>query len=184
MARRIDKLQINALNASNNQILVARGGELAFDDASNVIVGGATDAGFANVALVANIANLVLSLSNFTTDDLNEGSGNLYYTNARVTAHVEATTFSNISATTIAANSFASTGIGVPTITSATNINLSANGTNGGAVVIQNSPLRLRGYTDDDIANLTPTAGDLIFNSSNTSIQFYSGNAWLTLSIS
>ena len=39
MARRIDKLQINALNASNNQILVARGGELAFDDASNVIVG-------------------------------------------------------------------------------------------------------------------------------------------------
>ena len=84
----------------------------------------------------------------------------------------------------ITANSFASTGIGVPTIESATNINLSANGANGGAVVIQNSPLRLRGYTDDDIANLTPTAGDLIFNSSNTSIQFYSGNAWLTLSIS
>jgi hypothetical protein len=178
MARRIDKLQINALNASNNQILVARGGELAFDDASNVIVGGATDAGFANVALEANIANLVLSLSNFTTDDLNEGSGNLYYTDARVTAHVEATTFSNISATTIAANSFASTGIGVPTIESATNINLSANGANGGAVVIQDSALRLRSFTDGAIANLTASAGDAVFNSSISKAQIYDGTNW------
>lgn len=132
MTRRIDKLQINALNASNNNILVVRSGRLDYE----------------------SLANLTTSVSN------------------------------NLILDTISANSYTSTGVGTPTIESSTNINLSANGTNGGAVVIQNSPLRLRGYTEGDIANLTPSAGDLIFNSSNTSIQFYSGSAWLTLSTS
>jgi hypothetical protein len=213
MARRIDKLQINALNASNNNILVARGGELAFDDPANIFVGSATDAGFANVsleanlanvALEANVANTVLSISNFTTDDLNEGSANLYFTdsraitavdpklttanvteltnlyftNARVTASVESTVFSNVQAVTITANSFASSGFGVPTIESATNIVLSANGTNGGAVVIQDSALRLRSYDDGAIANLTASAGDAIFNSSIGKAQIYDGANW------
>lgn len=228
MARRIDKLQINALNASNSQILVARGGELAYDDPANVFVGSSGDANFANVALVsnfantagianvsleanlanvaleANIANLVLTLSNFTTDDLNEGSGNLYYTdarvlaavdpklttanvteldnlyytNSRVTAHIESTTFSNVTAVSVAANSFTSTGFGVPTIESATNIVLSANGTNGGAVVIQDSALRLRSYDDGAIANLTASAGDAVFNSSINKAQIYDGTNW------
>jgi len=179
MARRIDKLQINALNAGNSQILVARGGQLAFDDPANVFAASSGgDAGFANVALEANIANLVLTLSNFTTDDLNEGSSNLYYTDARVTAHVESTTFSNIAAVVLSANSFASTGFGVPTITSATNINLSANGNNGGAVVIQNSPLRLRSYAAGAIANLSASAGDVIYNSSINKAQIYDGTNW------
>jgi hypothetical protein len=80
MARRIDKLQINALNASNNQILVARSGQLAFDDPGNVFAG-------SQVSDTANVANTVLSLSNFTTANLAEGT-NLYYTNARVGAYV------------------------------------------------------------------------------------------------
>jgi hypothetical protein len=290
MARRIDKLQINALNASNNNILVARGGELAFDDPGNVFVGGATDAGFANVsleanlanvALEANVANTVLSISNFTTDDLNEGSANLYFTdsraitavdpklttanvteldnlyftNARVLAALEGqdinlndvtiygdltvqgntTTLNtstlvvedktilissgasdssaadnsgividgaqaniiyqntgdrfsinkniqvtgNVSASdSVVANSFVSSGFGVPTIESATNIVLSANGTNGGAVVIQDSALRLRSYDDGAIANLTASAGDAIFNSSIGKAQIYDGANW------
>jgi len=362
MARRIDKLQINASNASNNQILVARSGQLAFDDPENVFVGtsqeanAAQTANFANVALEANVANTVLSISNFTTDDLTEGSNlyytnarvlaylsetdvtiggnlvvngttttlntatltiedknivlangainaaaadgagitiegaganityretgdkfvvnknlvvegnvvangliirnievtddiltgnilasgitanslvldtitanvynglptpnlsllttdnltegsnlyytnarvlsavnpslttanvaeltNLYYTNARVTTHVESTTFSNVNATTITANSFASSGTGTPTIESATSINLSANGSNGGAVVIQNSALRLRSYTDGEVANLTASAGDVVFNSSATKAQIYDGVNW------
>ena len=40
-------------------------------------------AALANVAILANIANLVLSLENFTTDDLNESNVNLYFSNAR-----------------------------------------------------------------------------------------------------
>ena len=42
----------------------------------------------ATSALTANLANLVLSLSNFTTANLTEGT-NLYYTNARVNTQVE-----------------------------------------------------------------------------------------------
>ena len=38
---------------------------------------------FANVSLLSNIANSVLSLSNFTTANLLEASSNLYFTNAR-----------------------------------------------------------------------------------------------------
>ena len=49
-------------------------------------VPGASNAEFANLAnvsLFSNIANSVLSLSNFTTANLLEASGNLYFTNAR-----------------------------------------------------------------------------------------------------
>ena len=49
-------------------------------------VPGASNAEFANlsnVSLFSNIANSVLSLSNFTTANLLEASGNLYFTNAR-----------------------------------------------------------------------------------------------------
>jgi hypothetical protein len=37
----------------------------------------------ANVALLANVSNSVLSISNFTTANLLEASGNLYFTNSR-----------------------------------------------------------------------------------------------------
>ena len=47
----------------------------------------AVSASNANTATQANVANTVLSLSNFTTANLAEGS-NLYYTNARVYANV------------------------------------------------------------------------------------------------
>ena len=49
-------------------------------------VPGASNAEFANLAnvsLFSNIANSVLSISNFTTANLLEASGNLYFTNAR-----------------------------------------------------------------------------------------------------
>jgi plastocyanin len=44
-------------------------------------------ANFANVAGTANVANTVLSINNFTTSNLAEGT-NLYYTNARVYSNV------------------------------------------------------------------------------------------------
>ena len=60
-------------------------------------------------AYVANVANLVLSLDNFTTANLAEGV-NLYYTNARVLSYITApiagnvTVTENITANNIAAN--------------------------------------------------------------------------------
>jgi hypothetical protein len=81
---------------------------------------------------------------------------------------------------TFTANTFASSGFGVPTLSSATNINLSANATNGGAVVIQNSPLRLRSYTTVDRGNITASTGDTIYNSTVSSPQVYNGTTWST----
>lgn len=79
---------------------------------------------------------------------------------------------------TFTANAFASSGFGVPTLSSATSINLSANGTNGGAVVIQNSPLRLRSYTTADRGNITAATGDLIYNSTVNAPQTFTGTNW------
>lgn len=78
----------------------------------------------------------------------------------------------------ITANTFSSSGVGTPTIESATNINLTANGTNGGAVVVTNSPIRLRSYTTVDRANITATAGDVIYNSTVNQEQVYNGSSW------
>lgn len=78
----------------------------------------------------------------------------------------------------ITANSYVASGFGVPTISSATNINLTANGTNGGAVVVTNSPIRLRSYTTVDRGNITASAGDVIYNSTVNREQVYNGSSW------
>lgn len=48
----------------------------------------ADTANVSNFANTAGLANVVLTLSNFDTDDLSEGSNNLYYTDARVLANI------------------------------------------------------------------------------------------------
>ena len=83
-----------------------------------------------------------------------------------------------ITTNVIFANSFVSTGTGTPTLSSATNINLSAGGAAGGAVVITSSALRFRSYNTTDRANITAAAGDVIFNTTFASLQYYNGNAW------
>ena len=78
----------------------------------------------------------------------------------------------------ITANSYVASGFGIPTVSSATSINLTANGTNGGAVVITNSPLRLRSYSTADRGNITATKGDVIYNATTNSVQTFTGNSW------
>jgi hypothetical protein len=51
-------------------------------------------AAFANIS---NIANIVVSISNFTTANLAEATSNLYYTNARVFGNVTSTLAGNVS---------------------------------------------------------------------------------------
>jgi hypothetical protein len=139
-----------------------------------------------------------------STADVTESGTNLYFTNARVETALIAgaaitieangrissagggiTPNSNVEGNlritgTMTANAFASSGFGVPTLSSATNINLSANGANGGAVVIQNSHLRLRSYTTTDSGNITAATGDTIYNSTVSSPQVYNGTTWST----
>lgn len=82
----------------------------------------------------------------------------------------------------VTANSFASAGTGTPTVSSATSINLSANGANGGAVVVQNSALRLRSYSTANLSSLTPSIGDVVYNTTVNTIQVYNGTAWANIS--
>jgi hypothetical protein len=75
---------------------------------------------------------------------------------------------------TVTANLFTTTGTGSSTIEAATNLNLDA----GNAVVISNSPLRLKSYTTAQRNALTAQAGDLIYNTDNTRVEFYENGAW------
>ena len=83
----------------------------------------------------------------------------------------------------VTANSYIATGFGTPTVFSSTSVNLTANGSVGGAVVITNSPLRLRSYTTADRSNITATAGDLIFNASTNTVQTFASNSWSDVGI-
>jgi hypothetical protein len=83
----------------------------------------------------------------------------------------------------ITANSYVASGFGIPTVSSATSINLTANGTNGGAVVITNSPLRLRSYSTVDRGNITASRGDVIFNASTNTVQTFASNSWSDIGV-
>ena len=83
----------------------------------------------------------------------------------------------NITANSITSNTFISSGAGVPTIESSTNINLAANA----AVVVTQSVLRLASFTDGQVANLAAVAGDIVYNSTNNKFQGYTTSGWKDL---
>jgi hypothetical protein len=76
---------------------------------------------------------------------------------------------------TATANVFTSSNVGTPTLTSSSNLNLTA--TN--AVVVTNGVFRLPTYSST--SGLTPTSGDLIYNSTTNTVQVWSGSAWGSL---
>jgi hypothetical protein len=134
----------------------------------------------ANLTVTKITANI---WNNLYTSNVIEGI-NLYFTNARVlvaltnsTVQGNLTLTGGLTANTVTANSFVSTGVGVPTLSSATNINLAANGINGGAVVVQSSALRLNPVTSTTRDSFTPSTGDLIYNSNTSTVQVY-GTGW------
>ena len=82
--------------------------------------------------------------------------------------------FTTINATTITADTMQTSGTGVPTFTSASNIIFDA--TN--AVVLQRTPLRLGSYDQDGINGLTGQAGDMIYDANVGDVVFYNGSTW------
>ena len=75
---------------------------------------------------------------------------------------------------TVTADTFETTSTGAATVEAATNLNLDA----GNAVVISNSPLRLKSYTTTQRNALTSQAGDVIYNTTNARVEFYENGAW------
>ena len=82
----------------------------------------------------------------------------------------------NITATTISADDITASGTGIPTLTSASNLILDA----ANAVVLQKSVLRLGIYDTDGVNSLTGQIGDVIFNSSVGSLQFFDGSNFVS----
>ena len=82
--------------------------------------------------------------------------------------------FTTINATTITADTMQTSGTGVPTFTSASNIIFDA----ANAVVIQRTPLRLGSYDQDGINGLTGQAGDMIYDANVGDVVFYNGSTW------
>ena len=81
---------------------------------------------------------------------------------------------------TVRANKFVSTAVGVPKITSATNIELNA----GGAVIIGSSQLRIKSFTTAERDALTAATGDIIYNSTLSKMQLRIASAWKSITIS
>jgi len=152
--------------------------------------------------LKANITqvNLKANVADLNTSNIAEGN-NLYYTNSRTRSaftagdnlllHANGRIDANLSLATnavinvasvqvtgnVRANSFVSSGTGIPTLQSSTNINLSANS----AVVITRSVLRLASFTQSEINGLTALAGDVVYNTSNNKFQGYTTSGWVDL---
>ena len=78
---------------------------------------------------------------------------------------------------TISASAFNVYSSGTPEISSATNLNLAASG----SVNIVSSSLRLTNYTDSQTSSLSPSNGDLIYNSTTNKFMGYANGAWVAL---
>jgi hypothetical protein len=76
-----------------------------------------------------------------------------------------------------ASGSITSGGVGTPTLTSASNIFLDA----ADAVVVQNGTFRFPSFTTTERNSLTPTNGDVIYNTTDNKFQGYENGAWANL---
>ena len=117
-----------------------------------------------NVTITTNATNDTITISASGT-----GGGTAYDQSLNTTDDVE---FNSVSA-----GSFISTSAGVPTLTSATNINLAA----ANAVVVTTSPFRLASLTTAQRDALTAVNGDMIYNSTTNKLQGYQNGLWINL---
>lgn len=120
-----------------------------------------------------DVANLLIAGDNVTIEP------NTRISSAGISA--ESIVDGNITVTNaFIANNFVVTGVGIPTVYSKSNIHLNT----AGNVVISYSPLRLRSYTNGDLANISNSnAGDWIFNSTTKTMQVYNGSSWANVNL-
>lgn len=135
---------------------------------SDVIADGTTD----TLTLIAGTG--ISITTNTTTDSITitstvEGGGSSYDQSLNTTDSVDFVS--------VTADSFISTSTGVPTLTSATNINLTA----ANAVVVTASPFRLASLTTTQRNALTPFNGDMIYNLTTNKIQGYQNGSWINI---
>jgi hypothetical protein len=136
-------------------------------------------------------------VESLNTDDIAEGAGNLYYSDSRARQSISAGVGVNVNSATgqisigqsvdvdsdvsfnnVTANGFVSTGTGIPTVSSATNIIFDAAGD-----VILNSPLVLKKYPSSELTDLVVDNGTIVFDSTDRRIKVYSQGIWDSIEI-
>jgi hypothetical protein len=161
--QKIDKSQINA-TGNEGQILTINQGNLIYANVASILRPGKNIEINSNGTITANVTDIVFN----TQSVANVLAGGNVPGNINIIG-------------SITANSFSSSGTGISSLVSETNINLTSNGSIGSAVVITNSPLRLRGYTTAQINNIIAVEGDLVFNSNTKLVMCYNGSTWSSL---
>jgi len=97
--------------------------------------------------------------------------------NEKLSIDGEIATTGQITTTKVTSNEFSSTATGVPTITSASNLILDP----VGAVVIQNSPLRLSSFSTSGLPTGS-SSGDLVYDSTLNKLAVWDGTSWVNTS--
>jgi hypothetical protein len=148
---------VNITSVANDQIL-------KYDSATSKwinSVGGST------------IGNFTFSSSVIDTDD----SSGITITPAVTTSSDLTVQNDLVVQGSITADNIISTGTGVPTIESASSINLTASD----RVTVTQSPINLASFTTTDRNGLTATNGDMIYNTTTNKFQGYANGAWVDL---
>jgi hypothetical protein len=115
---------------------------------------GATGAGSSNAALL---------------------TGNTLSSNVIISSLTSVGVLANLSVSgNVTAGNFVGSGAGTPSISSPTNLNLSANT----AVVVTSGVFRLPSFTSAQLANVSAVNGDMIYNSTLEKFQGYQAGAW------
>lgn len=151
---------------STAAITVFDGTDITFSNVSNLK--------FTNDFVVQSSGSGVVVISTVSgSEELStSGSGFPFSGSAVITGSLEVTG-------DITASAFAITSVGVPTIESSTNINLTA----GGVVGITSSPLRLASFTDAQTGSITAQNGDLIYNSTTNTFMGFASGSWIPLNL-
>ena len=148
---------VNITSVANDQIL-------KYDSATSKwinSVGGST------------IGNFTFSSSVIDTDD----SSGITITPAVTTSSDLTVQNDLVVQGSITADNIISTGTGVPTIESASSINLTASD----RVTVTQSPINLASFSTTDRNSLTATNGDMIYNTTTNKFQGYANGAWVDL---
>ena len=82
----------------------------------------------------------------------------------------------------VSASAISVQGVGIPQITSATDILFQAASLGNGTVIVTQSPFRIASFTTIQRNSfVSPTVGDMIFNTSDNQFQGYNGSTWVVL---
>ena len=174
-----DDSTLRTINFGNTIKFTGAGGVTVTTDVDGAVtITGSPSSSIGNLSIVGNVIDSQDSSSITFTPAVSFNSDVVIENELTVANQVttKAVTANAVSAKSIYTEEFVST-IGVPTIYSETNINLSASA----AVIVNRSPFRLAQFTSAARDALAAVNGDMIYNTTTNKVQAYAGSTWVDL---